>query len=109
MALIPIHEAQPQMELASDVVTDAGQCLLGSGAVIDEKIISMLERRGIAQIDVVAEEEPIEPIDAKQLKAIQEEAVAWLDERYALVKEDAGMERLRPLFMKWLVQRRAES
>jgi hypothetical protein len=101
-----IDQLQSGMEVARDVMTPSGQCLLRSGSVLTAATIALLAARGLSSIEVKTPEDARPTLAPEEIERIEKETDEALEAKYVLVKDDPRMALLRPIFRKWILARR---
>ena len=101
-----IKDLRLGMEVARDVLTPSGQCLVAEGVILDSRLILILGGRGVTSIEIREQNQASPELSTDEQQRITEEADAWLTQRYLLARQNPLMLGLRPLFLKWLVEKR---
>lgn len=88
MPKIPVAKLEPGMKLAKSIMTPNGMVMLGEGTELNEKWIERIQDMEIASIYV--DGPPVQTIS-------KDEALANLDDRFALVEGKPFMNSIKKL------------
>ena len=86
MPKIPTIKLEPGMKLAKSVIAKNGMVMLGEGTELNETLIERIHDMDIASVFIVGP--PIQTIS-------KEDALAGLDERFALVSDNPRMKVIK--------------
>jgi hypothetical protein len=93
MKRVPLQEAAPGMVLAKSVTNAAGQVVVAAGMVVDERVITHLERMGKAAVYI--ENAPGEGA-GKSLEDVKRELAL----RFRKVEGDPQLSRIREAILR---------
>lgn len=88
MALVPVEQLKPGMEVAEDVSNVNGMLLLASGTLLSDKTIRVLKMWGVEMLRVVGGEEP--DSSAVELSQLDPEVLIEVEREMALRFKHVG-------------------
>jgi hypothetical protein len=88
-----LDQIQPDEILAHDVLDAQSNCLLVSGAKLNAKTLSLLQRRGIKVVSIVQENE----LSAEQQEAWKQGIEQQLSRRFSQHQDNPDMQQLQTL------------
>lgn len=88
MALVPVEQLKPGMEVAEDVSNVNGMLLLASGTFLNDKTIRVLKMWGVEMLRVVGGEEP--ESGAVEVAQLDPEVVTEVEREMALRFKHVG-------------------
>lgn len=97
---VSLQDAQPGMVLAAPVQDSAGNDLLAEGTELTAALLASLLRRGVASVQVVAEERLSETELASRRKMVAER----LDFLFRNARGDALMENLHDAVLQYRLE-----
>jgi len=92
---VSIDDAGPGMTLASDLCDANGSVMVVAGTELSERLIEVLKKRQIAELEIVAQEDEAQRLN-QRAKVMQR-----LAQQYAPFTGDATMEQLRGVFERY--------
>jgi hypothetical protein len=100
MRKIPITVAEPGMVLAKPIINDAGMQLCAEETVLTSSLIARLQKMQITHVVLKGD-----VVDAGAKRAADAETVKALDARFAKIKNDPVMDKLKKAIAAALIDK----